>query len=137
KRRELEKQQMESGIDVEYLGGYPLWLTPCKVNFNVRNTSIVLRKGSESLVIPKEDIISISNERSGKRNVGKAAAGAILGGVLTGGLGAIAGGAIGAKRLDTSEIFVSYKYNGVELTLDLRPGKNIDKMYSQIYSVFA
>ncbi|EAE2750796.1 hypothetical protein A0I81_10110 [Listeria monocytogenes] len=42
-----------------------------------------------------------------KRSAGKAATGAIVGGVLTGGIGAIAGGAIGAKKKDNSHAVVS------------------------------
>lgn len=42
-----------------------------------------------------------------KRNMGKAATGAIIGGVLTGGVGAIAGGAFGAKKKDISFAVVS------------------------------
>lgn len=36
-----------------------------------------------------------------------------------------------------SENIVTYRYNGVELTLNLRPGKNADKVYAWINSVFA
>jgi len=56
---------------------------------------------------------------------------------LTGGLGLIVGGALGARKKDTSEVYVTYRYNGVELTLNLRPGKNADKVYAWINSVFA
>lgn len=136
-KKESEKKQMTTGFDVEYLGGYPQWLTPCKVNFSIENTSILLRKGSETFKIPKEDIVAISNEKSGHRSVGKTAAGALVGGVLTGGIGLIVGGALGARKKDTSEVFVTYKYNGAELTLNLKPGKNTDKVYAWINSVFA
>lgn len=136
-KKEAEKKQMTTGFDVEYLGGYPQWLTPCKVNFSIENTSIVLRKGSETFKLPKEDIVAISNEKSGHRSVGKTAAGALVGGVLTGGIGLIVGGALGARKKDTSEVFVTYKYNGAELTLNLKPGKNTDKVYAWINSVFA
>ena len=81
--------------------------------------------------------MAISNEKSGHRSVGKTAAGAIVGGVLTGGIGLIVGGALGARKQNTSEVFVTYKYNGVELTLNLKPGKNTDKVYAWINSVFA
>ena len=137
KKKEIEKRQMVTGFDVEYLGGYPQWPTPCKVNFSIENTSIVLRKGSEKFTLPKEDIVAISNEKSGHRSAGKTAAGAIVGGVLTGGIGLIVGGALGARKKNTSEVFVTYKYNGVELTLNLKPGKNADKVYAWINSVFA
>jgi len=137
RKRENEKKQIESGIEVEYLGGYPKWLTPCKVNFSIFRSRILLRKGSDIVSIPREDIVAISNEKSGHRSVGKTAAGALVGGFLTGGIGLIVGGALGAQRKDTSEVFITYKYNGVELTLNLKPGKNTDQVYSWINSVFA
>ena len=136
-KKDLEKKKMASGFDVDYLGGYPKWPTPCKVNFSIDGSSIVLRKGSETFQIQKDEILAISNEKSGHRSVGKTAAGAIVGGVLTGGIGLIVGGALGARKQNTSEVFVTYKYNGSELTLNLKPGKNTDKVYAWINSVFA
>jgi len=137
KEKALEKSQMTSGFEIEYLGGYPEWVKPCKVNFSIDGSNIVLRKGTDKLTITKDNIVSISNEKSGHRSVGRTAAGAVVGGVLTGGIGLIVGGALGARRKDTSEVFVTYKFNGVELTLNLKPGKNTDKVYSWINSVFA
>lgn len=137
KKGNIKKRQMSSGFDVDYLGGYPKWPNPCKVNFSIDGSSIVLQKGSESFRIEKDEILAISNEKSGHRSVGKTAAGAIVGGVLTGGIGLIVGGALGARKQNTSEVFVTYKYNGVELTLNLKPGKNTDKVYAWINSVFA
>lgn len=136
-KKKDEKRKMTTGFEVEYLGGYPLWPTPCKVNFSIEGSSILLRKGSESFKIPKENILSISNEKSGQRSVGKTAAGALVGGVLTGGIGLIVGGALGARKKNTSEVFVTYKYKATELTLNLKPGKNTDKVYAWINSVFA
>lgn len=137
KKKDIKKRQMSTGFDVDYLGGYPKWPNPCKVNFSIDGSSIVLQKGSESFRIEKDEILAISNEKSGHRSVGKTAAGAIVGGVLTGGIGLIVGGALGARKQNTSEVFVTYKYNGVELTLNLKPGKNTDKVYAWINSVFA
>ena len=137
KKGNIKKRQMSSGLDVDYLGGYPKWPNPCKVNFSIDGSSIVLQKGSESFRIQKDEILAISNEKSGHRSVGKTAAGAIVGGALTGGIGLIVGGALCARKQNTSEVFVAYKYNGVELTLNLKPGKNTDKVYAWINSVFA
>lgn len=137
KKSDIKKRQMSTGFDVDYLGGYPKWPNPCKVNFSIDGSSIVLQKGSESFRIEKDEILAISNEKSGHRSVGKTAAGAIVGGVLTGGIGLIVGGALGARKQNTSEVFVTYKYNGVELTLNLKPDKNTDKVYAWINSVFA
>ncbi|MBM7600355.1 hypothetical protein JOC34_002746 [Virgibacillus halotolerans] len=47
-------------------------------------------------------------EEKHTRSAGKAAAGAIVGGVLTGGLGAIAGAAIGGKKKDDSLFFMDF-----------------------------
>ncbi|MBC1887982.1 hypothetical protein HCA63_06410 [Listeria booriae] len=41
------------------------------------------------------------------RSVGKAATGAVVGGILTGGIGAIAGGALGGRKKDTSYATIS------------------------------
>lgn len=48
----------------------------------------------------------ISWERNESRSAGKAAAGAIVAGALTGGLGAIAGAAIGGRKKDNSTAFI-------------------------------
>ena len=48
KKGNIKKRQMSSGFDVDYLGGYPKWPNPCKVNFSIDGSSIVLQKGSES-----------------------------------------------------------------------------------------
>lgn len=42
------------------------------------------------------------------RSAGKAAAGAIVGGVLTGGLGAVAGAAIGGRKKDDSTFWIDF-----------------------------
>ena len=136
-QRKRQENSMARGLDVYYLGGYPKWPTPCKVGFSVSKSTIMLKKGSEVCSIAKEDVVAVSNEKSSSRSAGKTAAGAIVGGVLTGRLGLLVGGAIGARKSDTSELYLTYKYNGIELTINLRTGKNTDKIYSWIASVFA
>lgn len=51
-------------------------------------------------------LLGVHKEEKYSRNIGKAAAGAVIGGVLTGGVGAIVGGAIGGKQKDKSTYFV-------------------------------
>ena len=135
--RKAEKQEMDNGIEIEYLGGYPKWPNPGKVKFRIDNSTIKIVRGSDTLSLAKDDIVAISSEKSGKRSAGRIAAGAVVGGVLTGGIGLIVGGALGARRKDTSELYITYRYNGIELTLNLRTGKNTDKIYSWINSVYA
>ena len=47
-------------------------------------------------------------EEKHTRSAGKAAAGAIVGGVLTGGIGAIAGAAIGGRKKDDSTSWIDF-----------------------------
>lgn len=137
KRAEMDRQEMYNGLEVEYLGGYPLWPRPGKVNFSVRGTIIELKKGDERFMLPKEAITGISTEKSVRRSAGKAAAGAIIGGQLFGRAGMIAGGALGGRINDTSELYITYIFNRMELDLKLRTGKNTDKVYAWINTVFA
>lgn len=68
-----------------------------------------------------------------KRSGGKAAAGAIVGGVLTGGLGAIAGAAIGGRRKDDSTAtldFMDIETNDV-FSVQVKPAKNQLKILSE------
>jgi len=65
-------------------------------------------------------VTGIEWDESGTRSVGKAAAGAIIGGVLTGGIGAIAGAAIGGKKSDNSRAILSYKDGDFEGTIYIK-----------------
>src|SRR5690625_3666437 len=52
--------------------------------------------------------LGINKDEAHTRSAGKAATGAIVGGVLTGGVGAVAGAAIGGRRKDTSTFDLSF-----------------------------
>lgn len=68
-----------------------------------------------------------------KRSGGKAAAGAIIGGALTGGVGAIAGAAIGGRRKDDSTAtldFMDYENKKV-FSVQVKPAKNQIKVLAQ------
>lgn len=64
-------------------------------------------------------------EEKHTRSAGKAAAGAIVGGVLTGGLGAIAGAAIGGRKKDASIFFMDFMdyETKQEFTVQVKQGK--------------
>lgn len=87
-------------------------------NGTARGKEITFTKGKEpgNLVfnIPfklfKEyEILGLDWEEKATRSVGKAATGAILGGALTGGLGLIAGAALGGKKKDASTAVITYQ----------------------------
>lgn len=77
---------------------------------------VVIKKGTkpstlEFWVPPKSSneyaVTDISWEEKSQRSVGKAAAGAIVGGVLTGGIGALVGAAIGGRSRDSSTAVIT------------------------------
>ena len=79
--------------------------------------------------------ISVIWQEQFKRSAGGAAAGAIIGGLLTGGLGAIAGAAIGGRRKDNSiAVLTIVDDNQNEYYLYVRcNGEQYGKLTTMIY----
>lgn len=109
-------QFMARSVAFEYLGGHP----------KLRGKEIRIGKGeaeNEILVnlnkLPMT-LISYQWGEQATRSVGKAAAGAIVGGVLTGGVGAIVGGAIGAKKKDKSTLTLTVEDDGKQYQILVR-----------------
>ncbi|GAA4711292.1 hypothetical protein [Brevibacillus fulvus] len=85
---------------------------------HINSKNVVIMKGSTpdhlcfqtSPFKPKLEvkIEDISFGEQSTRSAGKAVAGAIVGGVLTGGIGLLVGGAIGGRKKDDSRAIVSY-----------------------------
>lgn len=127
--------------DIEYLGGHPEWAQPGKATISITLGRIRVESRSifsaGNFSIQKEDIIDVTFEKTGSRSVGKAAAGAIVGGILTGGIGLLVGGALGARKNNKSELYVYYSYNGRQLMVSLKTGSNTDKIYAEINGLFA
>lgn len=69
--------------------------------------------------------LGIDKNINHERSVGKAAAGAIVGGVLTGGIGAIAGAAIGGRKKESSTFYLDLDYDTrQQFTVQVKPIKN-------------
>ncbi len=139
KEEKLEKLRIKTtAIFIDYLGGHP--------DFEVRKATNVILKfsedGSAILItnlfnkvlasLPKGDIVNLELDRASKRSAGKAAAGAIIGGVLTGGLGLLAGAAIGGRRKDDSIIVMTVKYGPAEVELYFKDQKDTKKKYGHV-----
>ncbi|WP_263707976.1 hypothetical protein [Shouchella tritolerans] len=105
-------------VKLEYLGGHPeinpgkVWLEPSK-----KQNSLKVR--DEEL-----EVTSLSWGEKGKRSIGKAAAGALVGGALTAGAGAVVGAAIGGRKKDNSVAIMTVKDGAVEHTLYFRCNKD-------------
>ncbi len=129
--------------EIEYLGGHPEWGKPQSANITINKIRGHLdldprgfMASGRGIRIHKENILSVSFENIGSRSAGKAVAGALIGGVLTGGIGLLIGGAMGAKKKNLSELFLLIKYKERELTIILKTGKNTERIYSEINSLF-
>lgn len=130
--------------EIEYLGGHPRFGKTSKAWLQVDNQLKIVEitgRGALSafnkMHIHKDSIVDVSFEKKGNRSVGKAAAGALIGGVLTGGVGLLVGGALGARRKNKSELFVRIRYEEREFDVVLKTGKDTDKIYAEIVSLFS
>lgn len=107
------KDLFKEKISLEILaGGHVLPTKELPVAVQSAVLSPGKKRGQVEISVPfagkKEwTLTNVEWEESHARSVGKAAAGAIIGGALTGGVGAVVGGAIGAKRKDTSKAFIT------------------------------
>jgi hypothetical protein len=132
---------MKTFSHVEYKGGHPYMTKPCKVNVTVDEFAHEVTLKQDVFVAPMsvklkaEDILGMSFEEKTKRSVGKTAAGAIIGGVLTGGIGLLVGGALGAMRKDISNLFITVNVGGRQHEIILKAGKHADGIYAAISGV--
>jgi hypothetical protein len=131
-------------FEVEYLGGHPEWSKSSKINLTIHksNKQILLEQRgffslNSKLRIDAKDIVSVDLEEKKNRSVGKAAAGAIIGGLLTGGIGLLAGGAIGAARKDKSNLYITINYNERPFQLIFKTGKYTNPIYAEICGLFS
>lgn len=130
--------------EVEYLGGHPKLAHTGKAYINVNETSKEVQISPRGLLSPvqrvnihKDIIIDVSTEKMSSRSAGKTAAGALIGGVLTGGVGLIVGGALGARKKNKTELYLTINYNEKAFNVVLKTGKDTDRIYSEIVSLFA
>lgn len=124
---DLKKQL--SGVQLKYLGGHPEY--PYQGNITViKEGNCITFLGINSPMIPVSSIKNVSLQKGSSRSIGKAAAGAIVGGVLTGGIGAVAGAALGGRKKDDSMLVVTVDYHGMDIEL-IFGGDNVTSKYSQ------
>ncbi|MBP1593017.1 MAG: hypothetical protein H6Q12_35 [Bacteroidetes bacterium] len=129
--------------EIEYLGGHPDRPNPSKIYLTVvkKNLNILLEGRGflclwEPILIDSEEIVSIDFEQKADRSLGKAATGAIIGGVLTGGVGLLVGGALGASKKDKSNLYITIDYDGRHFQVVLKTGKCTANIYSEICGLF-
>jgi len=119
-----------------YLGGFPEVNYKTPVHIEVTEKQIIFKLfagfSKKTIIIPTTDIVEIGLNQETYRSAGKAAAGAIIGGVLTGGIGLLAGAALGGKRRKENELTLVVNYLGVERIIELKQSKTLAKLYQEL-----
>lgn len=102
----IEREEfLVNGAQFEYIGGHP--------KITKKHVRIAKAENIPEIYIEnvKGNLIDYQWGEKSKRSLGSAAAGAIIGGVLTGGIGAIVGGAIGGRKQDNSILTIVIEDN--------------------------
>jgi hypothetical protein len=108
----------------EYLGGHPDLVAGEIIVWKGEKNMLILQQNTGNSYKYKIHVTHIEWDEQGQRSLGKAAVGAIVGGVLTGGVGAIAGAAIGGRKKDNSLAIVRYRDGDVEREIYFRADAN-------------
>jgi hypothetical protein len=125
---------MAEKVTLEIVAGNPL-VTGKKVTLSKGKTHGRLLFNVTFKVFKEFDVVGINWEENETRSAGKAAAGAIVGGLLTGGIGLLAGAAVGGRKKDKSTAVVVIEEAGRQFRLLLRcDPKEFNKLLS-IYTI--
>ena len=125
---------------VKYLIGYPGWDKPDTVKLVINKGAMRITQPistGKNLVIDAKDIIDVSFERQTKRSGTRAATGALVGGLLTGGIGLLAGAAVGAKAKDKSELTILFNENGRERLVTLQTKDKTNAIFNALQDAVA
>lgn len=106
----------------QYLGGLSTFPQAGEMQVKIHNRlrRITFTKKYEDHIINFEDIIEISFNQASTRSGGAAATGAVIGGILTGGIGLLAGAAIGGRKKDNSTLYITYNAGGRSMEIMLK-----------------
>ena len=127
--------------NIDYKGGHPKMPTPGNVIVEVDDFDKCIRiikkdwSGENFVLIDNDEILNISLDEKTNRSLGKAAAGAVIGGVLTGGIGLLAGGLLGGRKKDVSNVYITIAPNGKEVDIILKAGKHAENIYAAIAGI--
>lgn len=119
---------------VKYIIGYPGWDKPETVSVSIGKGAVRIYKPftSQEILIDAGKITDVSFDAISKRSGSRAATGALIGGVLTGGIGLLAGAAIGAKAKDKSELHIYFQENGMQRHVLLQTKDKTNAIYNGI-----
>lgn len=125
---------------VKYLIGYPGWDKPEPVSLIIDKGSLRITQSlpsGKNLIVQGKDIIDVSFEAQSKRSGTRAATGALIGGVLTGGIGLLAGAAVGARAKNKSETTILFNEDGRERIITLLTKDKTNAVFNAIQDAIA
>ena len=124
---------------VKYIIGYPGWDNKVSVEVSANKGVVRIYEPifKKEILINGQDILDISFDAKSKRSGARAATGALVGGILTGGIGVLAGAAIGASAKDKSEITMLFNENGRERQLLLQTKEQTNAVFNLIQDAIA
>lgn len=117
--------------------GLPNQKVPINVWIEFKDTEIKISyfKGGfsfkwERIILKPEDVIDVNFDQETYRSAGGAATGAIVGGLLTGGIGLLIGAAFGGRRKKDKRIGVNVLIGGAKTQLIFAVKYNAPRIYS-------
>lgn len=124
--------------NVKYIIGYPGWDSKRTVTLIISDGVIRIKSlyPKDDIYINAKDIIDISFDAKSKRSGARAATGALIGGVLTGGIGLLAGAAIGAAAKDKSELYLKFKEGSHDYEILLLTKDKTNMVYHEIKEAY-
>lgn len=125
---------------IKYEGGLPDFKpAPGSIQFNDECAELKIMVGfsRKTITINPDDIIEVGLNQETYRSAGKTAAGAIVGGLLTGGIGLIAGAALGGKRRKENQLHLVIKYMNRECEVLFSPSNDMPKIYAGLKTLIA
>lgn len=120
---------------IKYEGGLPGFKpAPGSIQFKDDHAELKIMVGfsRKTIIIKPDDIIEIGLNQETYRSAGKAAAGAILGGLMTGGIGLIAGAALGGKRRKENHLHLIINYLNTDCNVLIAPSNDITEIYGAL-----
>jgi hypothetical protein len=122
----------------KYEGGLPNIKAPKDLQIIFKGNQMTIATldlfGKKTLNFSPEQVLEVGLDQQKFRSAGKTVAGAVIGGFLTGGIGLLAGAAMGAKRRVENNLQLAVKYEGKDYEVHFLASKKTQELYNELVS---
>lgn len=123
----------------DYIGGIKEQYLKTRIRFLFYNNCIkinwpVYKKDEYAFTLYYDDIISFEYRNESHRSAGKAAAGAVIGGILTGGIGLLFGAALGGRKKRNEDFFLNINYKNQVASIHIGKSKTLINLNGEFES---